>query len=256
MGANVKKVTTLAVFFLALLAVYQQPADLQAGELVVGTSTGYPPYYFVEDGKLKGVCVAVINQTAQLLGMQVIYKQYPWKRMLEYGKTGEVDAIMPLFKTAAREQFLVFPDIEIALEENNFFTRKSSGIKFTGALQDLAGHPIGIVLDYSYGEAFDTADYLEKIVTKNDLNLMQMFKFKRFTTGLGNRQVVRYFARKTGGIEDLVFLEPPITKAPLYIAFSKAKGHEKLAAAFSKALGKFKNTRAYQKVLTAYGVAP
>jgi len=252
----VRKVTTLAVFLLALLAVFQQPAALPAEELVVGTSTGYPPYYFVGDGKVKGICVAVINQTAQLLGMQVVYRQYPWKRLLKYGESGEVDAIMPLFKTAAREQFLVFPDIEIALEENSFFTRKGSGIKFTGALRDLAGHPIGIVVDYSYGKTFDTADYLEKIVTENELNLMQMFKFKRFTIGLGNRQVVRYFARKTGGIGDLVFLEPPITKAPLYIAFSKARGHEKLTAAFSKALGKFKNTHAYQKVLKAYGAAP
>ncbi len=251
-----RKITTTAIFLLALLAVFRQPIALQAGELVVGTSTGYPPYYFVEDGKLKGICVEVVNQTAHLLGMQVVYKQYPWKRLLKYGKSGKVDAIMPLFKTAAREQFLVFPDIEITLEENSFFTRKGSGIKFTGALRDLAGHPIGIVVDYSYGKAVDTADYLKKIVTKNDLNLMQMFKFKRFAIGLGNRQVVRYFARKTGGIEDLVFLEPPITKAPLYIAFSKAKGHEELAAAFSKALGKFKNIRAYQKVLTAYGLAP
>ncbi len=251
-----KKVTTLAIFLLALLAVYQQPADLQAGELVVGTSTGYPPYYYVEDGELKGVCVAVINQTAQLLGMQVVYRQYPWKRLLKYGKTGEVDAIMPLFKTTGREQFLVFPDIEIALEENNFFTRKGSGINFTGALRDLVGHPIGIVVGYSYGSAFDTADYLKKIVTENDLNLMQMFKFKRFPIGLGNRQVVRYFARKIGGIEDLVFLDPPITKAPLYIAFSKAKNHAKLTTDFSKALRKVKRTQAYQNILKTYGGAP
>ncbi|MCP3953651.1 MAG: transporter substrate-binding domain-containing protein [Desulfobacterales bacterium] len=251
-----KKDTRLAVLLVVLLGVCYTPAHLQAGELVVGTSTGYPPYYFVENGEMKGVCVAVVNRAAQLLGKQVVYKQYPWKRMLKYGKTGEVDAVMPLFKTPAREQFLVFPDMEIALEENSFFTRKGSGINFTGALRDLVGHPIGIVVDYSYGSAFDTADYLKKIVTENDSNLMQMFKFKRFPIGLGNRQVVRYFARKTGGIDDLVFLEPPITKAPLYIAFSKAKGHEKLTADFSKALRKFKNTRAYQNILKSYGVDP
>ncbi len=248
--------TRLAVLLVVLLGICHPPANLLAGELVVGTSTGYPPYYFVKNGELKGICVAVINRAAHLLGKQVVYKQYPWKRMLQYGKTGQVDAVMPLFKTTAREQFLIYPDMEIALEENSFFTRKDSGIKYTGALRDLVRHPIGVVTDYSYGEAFDSADYLEKIVTKNDLNLLYMFKFQRFAIGLGNRQVVRYFARKTGGIDDLVFLEPPITKAPLHIAFSKAKGHAQLAAAFSKALRKFKATRAYQEILEAYGVAP
>lgn len=251
-----KKGTRLAILIVALLGVCYTPANLQAGKLVVGTSTGYPPYYFVENGELKGICVAVINRTAHLLGMQVVYKQYPWKRMLQYGKSGQVDAVMPLFKTTAREQFLLFPDMEIALEEDSFFTRKGTGIKFTGKLQDLTGHPIGIVTNYSYGDPFDSADYLEKISTRNDYNLIQMFKFKRFAIGLGNRQVVSYFARKTGGIANLVFLEPPITSAPLYLAFSKAKGHAKLTVTFSKALRKFKATRAYQEILEAYGVAP
>ena len=97
---------------------------------------------------------------------------------------------------------------------------------------------------------------MKKITAKNDLNLLQMFKFKRFDIGLGNRHVVSYFAKKAGGIEDLVFLEPPITRDPLYIAFSKMRGHEELTASFSTALREFKKTKAYRNILIKYGIAP
>ena len=157
-----------------LLGVCREPTNLSAGELIIGTSTGYPPYYFVENGKLAGVCVEVINQTAQLLGMQTVYKQYPWKRMLHSGKTGKVDAVMPLFKTPERELFLLFPEIEIAMEENSFFTRQDSGIHFSGTFKNIKPYPIGVVADYSYGREFDRAGYLKKITAKNDLNLLQM----------------------------------------------------------------------------------
>ena len=249
-----KKSAILAALLLTLLGVCRKPVNLYAGELLIGTSTGYPPYYFVENGKLAGVCVEVINQTAQLLGMKTVYKQYPWKRMLHSGKTGQVDAVMPLFKTPERERFLFFPDIEIAMEENGFFTRQDAGILYSGSFKDLKPYPIGVVAGYSYGKEFDATGYLKKIVTKNDLNLMQMFKFKRFNIGLGNRHVVSYFAKKAGGIEGLVFLKPPITRDPLYIAFSKIKDHEALATSFSITLRDFRETKAYSNILVKYGI--
>jgi len=238
------------------MGVCRGQVNALAGELVIGTSTGYPPYYFVENGKLTGICVEVINHTALAFGMQAVYKQYPWKRMLLNGRTGRVDAVMPLFKTPEREQYLLFPDIEIALEENSFFSRKGLGIQFSGAVKDLKSYPIGVVTGYSYGKEFDAADYLQKVTAKHDLNLLQLFKFNRFDVGIGNRHVVGYFAKKIGGINDLVFLEPPVTREPLYVAFSKAKGHEKLAAAFSGALRDFKKTSAYRSLLLQYGLLP
>ena len=121
-------------------------------------------------------------------------------------------------------------------------------------MKNLTPHPIGVVTDYSYGPEFDAAHYLKKIVTRDDLNLMQMFKFRRFDIGLGNRHVISYYAQQVGDTEGLVFLDPPLTRSPLYVAFSKTRGHEKLAAAFSRALRNFKKTREYHNILNSYGI--
>jgi len=253
---HVKKRLTLITLLLISVTLCQPPVGVSAGELVVGTSTGYPPYYYLENGVLLGVCVEIINHTAHTLGRTVLYKQYPWKRMLHSGKTGRVDAVMPLFKTPQRDKFLIFPEVPLALEENHFFTHRAAPVRFSGKLTDIAPHSVGVVTDYSYGDAFDSATYLDKIITRNDLNLLQMFKYRRFAVGVGNRHVVRYFADKVGGIHDLVFLEPPLTRSPLYIAFSREKGHTQLAVAFSQALHDFNRTQTYRDILKRYGMAP
>ncbi len=83
--------------------------NAQPKQLKIGTSTGYPPYYFIKNGKLVGLCIDIINYSAEELGIEVVYEQFPWNRMLHNAKTGKVDAIMPLFKTKEREAFLFFP---------------------------------------------------------------------------------------------------------------------------------------------------
>lgn len=247
---------TFITFLLAVGALCLPRTGVAASELVVGTSTGYPPYYYMENGTLTGACIEIISHTAQSLGRTAAYKQYPWKRMLYSGKTGRVDAIMPLFKTPEREKFLLFPDADLVLEENHISTRKAAPVHFSGKLTDIAPHSVGVVTGYSYGRAFDTASYLNKIEARNDLNLMQMFKYRRFTVGVGNHHVVRYFANQVGGVHDLVFLDPPLTRAPLYIAFSRKKGHAQLAAEFSKALRDFKRTQIYRNIVKRYGMVP
>lgn len=46
--------------------------------------------------------------------------------MLQYSKEGEVDAVMPLFKTLEQEQFLLFPKTALIDEDNRFFTTASN----------------------------------------------------------------------------------------------------------------------------------
>jgi len=93
----------LTYLAMVLVIACALPTETHAGDLLIGTGVGYPPYYFVKNNKSTGLCVEVINRTAHSLGMGVIYKHYPWKRMLYSGKVGLVDAVMPLFKTPERE---------------------------------------------------------------------------------------------------------------------------------------------------------
>ena len=225
-----------------------------ADELIVGTSTDYPPYYFEVDGSMEGLCVDIINETAKTLGITVVYRQYPWKRMLHYGKTGKVDAAMPLFRTLEREIFLYFFQNELAVEEKQFFIKKSRSIHYTGDLHQLQPNLIGIVDDYSYGPAFDAADFLNKVLVKNDGHLLELFARDLFDLGLGNRQVILYHANRTGITDRILFLKSSVTKNPLYIGFSKAWKTLDKARAFSAALTTLKDSSFYVNLLKRYSL--
>lgn len=222
-------------------------------ELTIGVSTGYPPYYYETNGKLGGICIEIVDSVAKSLDIKIVYKQYPWKRLLKNAREGRVDAIMPLFRTEEREKFLYFENLAIAEETNSFFTWKNTPISYDGAFVSLQQYTIGVVADYSYGKKFDTFDGFNKVITLNDNHLVTMFKHKRFPVGVGNKNVTLFHAGNLGIGDKIQFLTPYITSEMLYIGFSRHKG-QKVSRDFARSLQSFKNTASYRKILNTYDV--
>lgn len=223
-------------------------------EIIVGVSTGYPPYYYEHDGEFTGVCIELINNVAQSLNLKIIYKKYPWKRLLSSAEHGYVDAIMPLFKTTEREQFLYFSNLDLLYEENSFFTWNEKEIHFDGNLENITPYTVGVVSDYSYGDKFDHFESLNKVTTRDDKHLIEMFTHNRFEIGVGNKDVILFNAKSKNISQKIKFLTPYITKKPLYIGFSKEKKHSVLAGKFADVLQQFKSTSKYQEILKKYGM--
>lgn len=223
-------------------------------EITVGVSTGYPPYYYEHNGELVGVCIDLVNNVAQTLDLKITYKQYPWKRLLYNAQNGHIDAVMPLFRTAERDTFLYMENLDLVDEENSLFTWKNNKIKFDGSFENIQSYKIGVVTGYSYGEKFDRYVNFNKVVTQNDKHLVEMFKHKRFDVGIGSQDVVMFNAKKENIADQIKFLEPHITKDPLYIGFSRVKGLEDLSRQFSAALNRLKSTKEYQVILENNGM--
>ena len=230
-----------------------------AEELVIARGeSDYQPYeYLEEDNKtVTGITPELINEAALMLGIKITYKSYPWARAVANARTGKVDGIMQIFKTQERIKFLYFPDTEIGFEETAFFTHKQSEVKYSGNIQDLQPYTIGSIRGFSYGSAFDSADYLKRQLAVNMLMLLKQFEANRFRVGIGEISVIKFHANKLGISHKLVFLQPSVSMDPYYLAFSKAKGktHEELADAFSKAIRNMKSNGTYRKILKKYGV--
>lgn len=244
---------TRIFILLFLLLITSQALVAQPKEIVIGTSTGYPPFYYSENGKIKGLCPDVIEHVLGELDIKATYKQYSWSRMISSAQLGRVDAIMPLFKTTEREDFLFFADNQIAEESNQFFVRSESPItEFTGyaALQSMS---IGIIRNYSYSSEFDENTDLRKFEYYTDEILIKAIYNKRIDVAIGNQQVITYKARLIGfNVNELRFLMPFVTKAPLYIGFSKKKDHKVLSEKFSRKLMEFKASPEYQIILDRY----
>lgn len=185
----------VAVFFLITIPNLVNAEDKHV--LSIGIGTGYPPYYYKSDGKLKGVCIEIVDGVCARLGMQAEYVEYPWRRLLLSAKKGEVDAILPLFKTEERQEFLRFGDLELAYEEVYLFVEKGSSLERQNHEQLLL-NPIGVVAGYSYGPRFDELENITKVTTQSDMHQIRMFSHNRFSVGIGNRFVVTHYAQQVG----------------------------------------------------------
>lgn len=243
-------VIVAVLFFIGGKAFRCQAQD----EITIGVSTGYPPYYYKKNGELEGVCIDLVNRVAKDLGVKIQYQEYPWKRLLGYAEKGLVDAIMPLFRTEEREEFLYFDNLEIAREMNSFFALKNRNIEFNGRYENLHGYKIGVVAEYSYGKMFDDYSEFDKVVTLNEQHLIQMFKHARFDVGIGNKSVISFYAKEENLMDEIIFFLPPVTDDPLYLGFSKKRGKADLHLKFSIVLRKFKQTKEYTELLKKYNI--
>jgi polar amino acid transport system substrate-binding protein len=240
------------VIFGSLLAM-ACPSYAEVTQLHIGLSTSYPPFYFFdENNQPTGICIDIVNQVAQSMNISVQYDSFPWKRMLKYGKEGKVDAIMPLFKTDEREQFLTFPETGLTDETNSFFTSSSNTIKYSGNLTDFINLKIGVIDKYSYGKDFDNIDFTDKTIVQDTNQLILLVQNKRIELGLGNPKVVTYYAKKINAADKIHFLYPPVTINPLFIGFSKKRVDQDFVDQFNKQLQKWKTTKAYSEIIQAY----
>lgn len=245
------KFTSCIICFIFL---YCSASKAFTEELVVGISTGYPPYYYNDKGKITGFCVELINSVAKEIDLRITYKQFPWKRLILKAQKGEIDAIMPLFKTDKRKEYLYFDGLELTYETNHFFTANDFKVVYDGSLENLSGYRIGVVADYSYGKKFDSFDFPQKVVSVNEKKLIHMFKEKRIDIGVGNRYVISHYAGQEGIAETIRFINPPISQERLYMGFTRKGEKYYLAEKFTEALRKYKATVEYQKLTSNYGI--
>ena len=227
--------------------------------LIVRGNGDYSPHEMIgSDNKLTGVHIDIVLAVARLQNISVQIKSVPWSRAVHMLKVGEADAITYIGKTVAREQFAIFDEGNVlSTARNGFLVLKEnlSEIKYSGDLKQLNGYTIGTLNGYSYGDLFDSADYLTKDSGANNENtLLEKLIRGRFLIAITNVDRMSYIASKKSTGSKIVFLRPFMPGIKQYIAFSKKRRHQKIAAEFAATLTKFKKTLEYRQLLAKYGL--
>jgi polar amino acid transport system substrate-binding protein len=237
---------------LALLAILPaaRPARAEAPLTVVYTE--WFPYTYTVNGTARGFEIEILHEVLAGMGRAAEFIEYPWKRCLSSLAEGQADALVSLLKTPEREAFTIFPEENISVSRTVFFTAARPGgkaVAFYGDLAGLKGLSIGVIMGFSYGEAFDHADYLDKEPAVDVGILINRVVSGRNDLAAENEAVAKASASRLGVRDRLRFLEPPIHIQKLYVGFSRAKGHARLAEEFSRALAAFKATPRYREIL-------
>lgn len=250
---------SIFLLFCVIMAFPTLAYSTEKEKMVLVKGFAYPPYHLTTEKGQEGLFIEIIEAAASMLNMDIAYKLNPWSKCLSMMKRGEADAMMPLFKTEERAEFMYFYDDNILAYENNSFVilkEKEKDIKYTGDLQEMKPYRIGIMQDYSYGEAFDGADFLLKVKFRSDIEgiLLRKLIEKKVHVIIGDPLVINYIALKTGVLDKITSLNPPVLNEPLYIAFSKPRSRKDLAEDFANALKKFKATKEYKEIVHKYGL--
>ena len=135
-------------------------------EIRIACPVDSPPYFFREDGEIKGFAIDFWRLWSEKTGISLEFIPGTWADTIDMVQKGEADAHAGLFYSEERDVLLDFV-VPVVRVDNHFFFHKSIfGLK---TLEDLAGFKIGLVKGgYSEG-------YVRKYLTDAAIALYLSF---------------------------------------------------------------------------------
>jgi len=147
-----KKYLLLALLFSFSSSSY----EISKKDYAVGWELWYPYQYHNKEQQLVGLDFDIFNAVITEANISVTFTELPWKRHLQYIKTGQMDMAMGSSYTKEREETAYF-SIPYRTESVNLFVRAGTvdSIKIN-TLSDLTSteYLIGIEGGYFYGKEF------------------------------------------------------------------------------------------------------
>ena len=212
----------LSVVLCLVLASLFVPKKVRAETWVVSAETNFSPYNFFDDsGVFTGIDVEIMKAAAARIGVSLDFQPAPWARVMVLLEQNEIDFAFQLKPTS--ERFEAFHMIGPFRYGNTALaTLKSSTIEYR-TLEDLKSYVIGTVRGYVYPGQFGEADFLTKDETEGaGRNLLKLLN-TRVDLIAGDRNSIAFEANRLGRLDEIRFLDPPLSELPRYAAFPKAR---------------------------------
>ncbi len=250
-------IATACVFLLCFAA--SSTGNAHPEILVVKGDGDYAPYEIIHpDHNVSGLHMDMVTAVADRLGIHITFLPLPWKRALDMIQKGEADAITYMSKTPERSQFAIFFEGNILSQvQNGFFTLKSRvhEFQYTGDINTLKTHTIGMLAGYNYGPEFSRATFRARDAgAVTEKQLIRKLLNQRFDVGIGFVTRIQYLSKEMGLEGRIVFLRPFLQSIPQYIAFSRHSPNASLAASFAEEMALFKLSWEYKALLNRYGL--
>jgi polar amino acid transport system substrate-binding protein len=185
----------------------------------------WAPYCGRHDAAQPGYGVELVKQIFEAAGYSLVYRIKPWTRAIADTRAGKHNAIIGAFKEEAPD--FVFPEEEFGVAVYAVYARAGNDWKYDG-LASLRGLSIGVIKDYSYGEAFNS--YFKKNTARvqyvhgqNPLyqNLRKLLS-GRIDVLIAVEDVISYKAKEMGVSAEIVNAGRTGVRGKLYVAFSPA----------------------------------
>ncbi len=223
----------------------QDTIRLTAGKWQPFTSKSAPHY---------GVASHIVTEAFALVGVEVEYGFFPWKRAMKLAREGKWDGSAIWYDTEERRADFFYSD-PITPATNSFFHLTSYQFDWE-KFEDLADIRVGGTSEYSYGTEFDAAEragiFRTRRANNDEIGLTTLLK-GRIDVFPGEVMVTNEQIRDTFSKEDTtLFTHHPktISRLPLYLLLSKKMpGNEAFRILFNEGLRQLKESGKYDEII-------
>lgn len=246
---------TYTTIIIALAGLMTAPFAFAAGRQVAVATLYWEPY--ITTNTPSGGAATEIVRTAFARGrLEASIAHMPWKDAIDQTRKGIYHAIYPAYFSLERagqflisDPFLSSPVVLVA--------RADADIRYDG-LASLKPYRIAVVAGYANAEAFDDADYLNKIVTQSDLENLEKLNAGLVDLAAADKLValalIRKHPDKLGTLEDYRILAPVLGNRDMYVMFPKTlKTSARRLKAFNKGLKRLRREGRIEAIIQAHG---
>lgn len=235
-----------------LLAMALNVGAATAAELTVVHTDTWPPY---ADSALpgQGLALELVTTALERAGYTPRLRVDTLERILEGGKLGVYDIFATAWYSDARNAYLAFskPYLESRIR---FIKRKGQPFSYT-AFEDLRGVLIGVVQDYAYDTAFNSAPDLIRVSERNLVQNLLKLTQGRIDLTLDDELVLQYEINRylPNSMATFSFLPKPLAVRGVHIAVSrKHPDHKAIAEAFDKAVRDMKSDGSFAAIVARH----
>lgn len=203
----------------------------------------------------RGLAAELVTKALERKGYKSTLSIDSWQRALDGVQLGVFDASCAIWKTADREQHLLYS--EPYLENKISFIKKKSLQLNYQQLDDLKGYMIGVVRGYAYGEQFTQSRDLIKIPENRIIQNLQKLASGSIEVTLGDERAINYKLQQFLPTEasSFEFVEPPLTYKNLYFAVSKVnESAPKIISDFNQSIEEMKQDGSYYQIIDKYNL--
>lgn len=150
--------TKALLLFLSLLFIATPALSKTEETLAVGWELWYPYQYRNENQELVGLDLDIFHAILKRANLTANFAELPWKRHLNYIKTGQMDVAMGASYTKERDSYALFT-MSYRQETIKLFVRKGNAKNILlDNLKELSdsGYKIGVEGGYYYGKEYET----------------------------------------------------------------------------------------------------
>ncbi len=244
----------LLIKFIVLLILLIFSWSLLTRQTIVLVADPSPPYIEGRPGELAsgGILPHLYKQIFQQFNdVHIEYQILPWSRAIENVKTGKMDGMMAILKTAGGEKYLDYT-LPIFTGETKLWYLKDhfpTPLRWKN-VKDLRIYKIGRVRDHYLGktmiEAFGNRTLKNDLQVAHEDQLIRMLQKRRIDIIPLNENVAQCLIEKFKLTNQLVSMEKVLDHEVFYLAFSKKSPAKSLIPKINQIISAMKFKGEYQ----------